>query len=147
MFLWGLYILTQENLSVYGVVYLFTHHDSVGTKVLVYPLLFGMALIQNTWPKTSSINIQFGMSWKCRDASVLLVRSLNLRIFLSASSTWSSCEMMLKWTLEVLLRIYSKSPSILNLPNMKPCRATILWEFSMHLMNVSTLPLLQYSVV
>ena len=25
------------------------------------PLLFGMALIHNNWPKTSSINIQFGM--------------------------------------------------------------------------------------
>ena len=35
----GMYILPQENHEVSDVVYLFPHHDSVGTKGWVYPIL------------------------------------------------------------------------------------------------------------
>ena len=35
----GMYILTQENLAVSDLVYLFPHHDSVGITGWVYPIL------------------------------------------------------------------------------------------------------------
>ena len=35
----GMYILPQENLAVSYVVYLFPHHDCVGIKGWVYPIL------------------------------------------------------------------------------------------------------------
>ena len=32
-------MLPQENIAVYGIVYLFPHHDSVVTKGLGHPIL------------------------------------------------------------------------------------------------------------
>ena len=118
-----------------------------GLRVEDTTYLFGNALSQKTWPKKSSINMRFGMRWKGRDASVLLVKSLTVRIFLSASGTCSSCEKRFMRKLEVLVRNDSNSPSILNWTNLKPRRAERLWMFPMHLVNVYTLPFSQYYAV
>ena len=102
---------------------------------------------QNTWRKTSYINIWFGMRWKYMDASVLQVQSLMVRVYFSASGTWYSRETMLMRTLEVLVRNVLNSSYISNWTTMKPCHATSLWMFPMHLMSVSTLPFLKYFTV
>ena len=91
--------------------------------------------------------MRFGTFWKGRDASVLLVQSLTVRIFISASDMFSSHETMFISTLEVLVRNDSISSSISNWTTLKSRHAVSLWMFPMHLTNVSTLPLLQYSVV
>ena len=85
------------------------------------------------------------MRWKCRYIRVLLVRSLTVRIFISAYSMCSSRETIFMRTYEVLVRNDSNSPSISNCATMKPRHTAIFWMFLMHLINVYTLPFLQYS--
>ena len=118
-----------------------------GLRVEDTPLLSGKALIQNTCTKTISIKMRFGIRWKGRDESVFLLRSVRLRIFISDSGTCYSREKILMRTLEVVFRNYSNSPSISKCTTLKPRVAASLWMFPMHLMNVSTLPFPQYSVV
>ena len=40
MFLVSMYILPWKNIAVFDIVYLFPRHDSTGTRVWVYPILF-----------------------------------------------------------------------------------------------------------